>query len=99
MPILAQTMAKQPCISLPSLPHWVREATSGDHDLIIAMLLFLLPRLENLAIPPATRLCELLVRSAATWFQNPIFYRRNLPLTRLADLTVGDDELDRARRG
>ena len=99
VPLLTRIMAKIPCISLPTLPLWVREATSGDHDLIIAMLLFLLPRLESLAIPPATRLCEMLVRSAAQWFQNPSFYRRTLPLTRLTNLAVGNDELNRARPG
>ena len=95
---LSPTLAQQPCVSLTGLPHFVRQATLGDHGTIIAMLLILLPRLETLIIP-ATRCCELLIRSVVQGFQVPMFCRPKLPLTRLENVTIGDNEWDRARPG
>ena len=95
---LTQSLVQQPCIPLTELPQWVRKATLGDHDIIIAMLLLLLPRLETLIIP-STRYCESLIRGAIKWSQESIFRQPKLPLSRLDNITIGNDEFDSVRPG
>ena len=62
--ILFQSLVQQPCISLTDFPGWVRQATLGHQDLIIAVLLLLLRRLKTL-IMPSTHYCELLVQGVS----------------------------------
>ncbi len=94
--ILTQTLVQQPCIPLTELLHWIHEAISGNEDIIVAILLLLLPNLETLIIP-STGYCESLIRRAAKWSQESVIPQPNLPLARLENVVIGDDEWNSGR--
>ena len=94
--ILTQTLVQQPCIPLTELLHFIKEATSGNQDIIVAILLLLLPNLESLIIP-STDYCESLIRRVVKWSQESIIPQPNLPLARLQNVVIGDDEWDSGR--
>ena len=88
--ILTQTLAQQPCVPLAELPHWVFEASGGNQDIIVAILLLLLPNLTTLIIP-STRYCEALIGRVVKWSQESIVPQPNLPLAKLENVVIGDD--------
>ena len=94
--ILTQTLVQQPCIPLKELLHWIQEATSGNQDIIVAILLLLLPNLETLIIP-STGYCESLIRRVVKWSQESFNPQPNLPLARLENVVIGDDEWNSGR--
>ena len=94
--VLTQTLVQQPCVPLTELPHWIQEATSGNQDIIVAILLLLLPNIETLCIP-STGYCESLIRRLVKWSQESVVPQPNLPLARLQMVIIGDDEWDSGR--
>ena len=88
---LTQALVQQPCVPLKELLHWTQEATSGNQDVIIAILLLLLPNVESLLIP-SYRYCESLIRNVVKWSRESIIPQPNLPLARLENVTIWDDQ-------
>ena len=90
---LTQALIQQPCVPLKELLHWVQEAASGNQDITVAILLLMLPDLETLIIP-SRGCCESLIRRIIKWSQESIIPQPNLPLARLENVVIGDDEWD-----
>ena len=88
--INTQTLVQQPSVPLTEPPHGVQQATSGNQDIIVAILLLLLPNLTTLIIP-STRYCEALIRRVVKWCQESIIPQPNLPLAKFENVVIGDD--------
>ena len=93
---LTQALIQQPCVPLEDLLHWVQEAASGNQDITVAILLLMLPYLETLIIP-SRGCCESLIRRIIKWSQESIIPQPNLPLARLENVVIGNDEWDTGR--